>query len=229
MNLSEKIQKEVAEIDFDELVKEEVKTNVSKMVKRIVSEQLKSYSDLGLKIEKHVSESIAFDPSSIKLPDYRKFVVEEVNKSIASFTTTEQAKEIHKYINERVVGEHRKEIEFDDFIQELNDMILSSIADSNEWQSLEVIVSRDVSRLSEDFSLSILDPNASRSFSSSEKGKTLFKASFWKDGRIYYIRDEEDVLTSMQQVSTWFKALKFKRTKILNIDDYETTVDRYDY
>lgn len=212
------IQEALSEINFEEIAKEAAISKVKQIVKESVENQLKTYSTFGEKLNEHLKKELQIDFGRIQLPEYRTFLIGAVNNALAAFTTEDHAKEIVKFINEKVVGESRDEIEFGRFWDELCQQISDS-CDEEDTEKYCVEMKKEDSLYSHSrnyWSLSI-----SLNGETSARKKEIIRAAL-SDGVIYNVNNYESY--ELSGVSTWFKALHFRKTKITNISADDTVV-----
>lgn len=225
-NINEVIQKSLSEIDFEEIVRQAAVEKVKETVKYTVEQQFKSYSNFSKQLEDHVSKELSFDFSRIKLPAYRDFVITQVNNALVSFTGEEHAREIIKHINKNVVGEHRDEIEFSVFWDELCEKIEESCDDEDNEKFHIELVNKDSSYSSRAyFQLTISQKKESYSSRSKDQSEIMYFA--FSDGAIYHSRQQNEF--ELSHIYTWLKALQFRKTKILNIANNECSIPDRDY
>lgn len=225
MDINQVIQESIKEINFEEIARQAAMEKIQESVKKSVEEQFRSYSDFGEKLKNHLKNELSIDFGAIKLPEYREFLVGAVNNSLASFTTGDHAKEISDHINKMVVGESRDEIECSKFWDELTEMINDS-CDEDDYEKYIVELCHDQKSYGSDYyKLTISEKKDSYSYSSRDRSEVIYAA--FSDGVIYHMRSNDD--WELSNVFTWLKALKFRKTKILDFSDEEMTLPIRDY
>jgi len=216
MDINQKIQEAIGTIDFEEIAVSAAKEQIEKAVKAAVNEQFRSYSDFSKGLEKHIAGEIGIDFSAIKLPEYREFLIKEVNNSLASFVSEKGKDDISKYINSMVVGETRDEIEFDKFFDELCEMV-SETCDEGEFEKYRIEVIDSEWSWSKGKTLKI--------FLGDEDRKEIIHAGLSEDD-VYYVRADDSY--ELSRVATWLQALQFRKTKILNLRRDSALIPEYD-
>jgi len=217
-DLNNVIQEALKEINFEEIAKDTATAEVKKAVKEAVQAQFKSYSGFSKKLEEHLKGELGIDFSAIKLPEYRAFLIGAINNALASFTTTEHAAEAIKYINLLVVGETRDEIEFSIFWDELCEKIKDG-CDEDEHEKYFISFNQKDETWSNSRSYWNLTISVESASSKNSKKEVLYAA--FSDGKIYHMRSDEYELS---QIHTWLKAIRYRKTKILNPEVEETVV-----
>ena len=218
-NINVVIQDALKEINFEEIAKNAAISKVKEAVESQVKDQLKSYSGFGQKLNDHLKEQLTFDLSSIQLPQYREWLMDQISDSLAQFTTAEHAAEIRKFINEKVIGESRDEIDCITFMDELTEMIKESCdEEDDEKYKIEFIQEERSYSSAKYWSLKISTKNES-SYRKESLNEVLYAA--FSDGKIYHMRGER---FELKEIYCWFKAIYFRKTKIIDIESYDLNV-----
>lgn len=217
------IKEKISEINFEEIAIKAATDSIQKSVEKAIKEQFSSYSDFTKQLEKHLASELKIDFATIKLPEYREFLIGKISESLSKFTTEDQAKAIREYIAEKVVGEGRETIPFNTFWDELVEMIEECI-DEESGMHYELISECD--SLGFQKIKLVFDSERNYSYSKGEKRECLY-IGLHKD-HIYHVRKSESVFDNFPQIETWLKALKYQRTIITNIEDNQHSFERYD-
>ncbi len=228
MDINSVIQESVKSINFEQIVKEAATEKIQAAVKSAVAEQFRSYSDFSKGLEEQIKKELAVDFTKIQLPEYRDFLISSVNNSLALLTNEEQAQEIVKYINTKVIGENRDKIEFSDFWDELTEMVNEGIDEENRDGRFNIQCTKDENSYSSDYFKIRITENEESSFSSRKKENEVIYAAFL-NGKIYHMRDNGGILENFSTVTTWFKALKFRQTTINEMSEEEHYFNERDY
>ena len=219
--INQVIQEAIQEINFEEIAKEAAISKIKETVREAVLNQLKSYSGFGEKLSEHLKSQLCVDLSQIRLPAYREFLIKAVNGALAAYTTQEHANEITKYINEQVVGESRDEITFSTFWNEVCVKIKDTCA---EEDSEKYVVECKRSNHSWSGGRGYWDltvTSGERATQTNRHTSTIISVHF-SDGVIYstHVNDSFELST----LSTWFKALQFRKTKITDIAEETASI-----
>lgn len=217
-DLNSVIQEALKEINFEEIAKETAVNKVKEVVREAVNSQLKSYSGFGEQLQEHLKKEMLFDPSAIKLPEYRAFLIGAVNNALASFVTEEHAKEITKFVNSQVVGETRDEIEFSTFWDEVCAKI-NDECDAEDDEKYTIEFNQKDNSWSTSREYWNLKISVKKDGYSKDKSEVVYAA--FSDGKIYHMRGESYELS---RVHTWLKALQFRKTKITNPTSEEVSI-----
>lgn len=220
------IQEALKEINFEEIAKEAAIGKVKEAVREAVKSQFSHYSGFSKSLDDHIKKELGIDFSTIKLPSYRDFVVDSINTTLASFTTKDQAKEISDYINTKVVGETRNEIEFHTFWDELCEAIKSE-CDEQDSDKYNVVFGESKSSYSsrEYHDLTISLKKDDYSYGPKDKSEIIYAA--FSSGVIFHMRDNDGM--ELTKIYTWLKALKFRKTKVLNPGSEECNIPSRDW
>ena len=166
--------------------------------------------------------ALDFGAQSI-LPNNMTFVRETSStiQPVAAYTTQEHANEITKYINEQVVGESRDEITFSTFWNEVCVKIKDTCA---EEDSEKYVVECKRSNHSWSGGRGYWDltvTSGERATQTNRHTSTIISVHF-SDGVIYstHVNDSFELST----LSTWFKALQFRKTKITDIAEETASI-----
>ena len=225
------VDKAMSDVDIDGIVTKAVQENVEKAVKSAVESNLRSYSDFGKGLEEAIKKAMTFDFDQIKLPEYQDFVVTAINNALIEYMNKDHAKELMDRIHMDVVGENRDSIKAHVFFETVVEMIKEGSFDDPcncSGEEYELRLERKV----EDYRYST--SLASWEIKLTEEGKDypVFVASIFRDdGHIYYVRDGDSVSREFNRINTWFRALRYRKTKITGLEEMSFSFpgDLYDH
>lgn len=127
MNLTEIVQKEISNISLDQVFKEKLSEQVKDTFQSVLKDGLGHWSDFSKQIKEEIKKQIGFDPSKIDLTTYNEFVQDQCIEVLKETMSEKRAEVLRSALREKLGIVDRKEIDFEDFIQEISESLLDAI------------------------------------------------------------------------------------------------------
>lgn len=220
MNINKYIQESVNSMDFDETFQKAIKDKIDATIKDVVKDQMDPWSDFGKGMKERFKKEVGFDFSRVSFHSFANFVIDQCNEVVSDLMSEKNAELIKKHLAEKVVSYTRKEVQFADLCQEIEQILTETIKEEYEEDCCA------------DLKFNIVCKEEDRGMTYQIYEFSIYKGEVEHYNRMCSFRTMREEVFSYRSDShrspfdKMFSGFKFMKTKIKGIEDYEVTLDQ---